>query len=88
MVHDQSAAADCADKLAHPFFTTAEAAALINKAVGTLRYWRHIGYGPTFSKMGRGVVYSKCDLECFLKTTTVVPSVRTEARKEAMRVAR
>ena len=67
--------------------TTAEAAAFLRKPEGTLRYWRAIGYGPAYAKLGKGVVYEQSSVESFVKSNTVVPSVRTEARKEANRVA-
>lgn len=66
--------------------TTAEAAAYLRKPEGTLRYWRAIGYGPAYSKMGRGVLYQRSEIESFVTENTIVPSVRTEARKETIRV--
>ncbi|MFF2085447.1 helix-turn-helix transcriptional regulator [Nocardia sp. NPDC058176] len=31
--------------------------------VGTLRYWRHIGYGPASFALGRRVFYRRTDVE-------------------------
>jgi hypothetical protein len=66
--------------------TTAETAAFLRRPEGTLRYWRSIGYGPAYVKMGR-VRYQQSDVESFIKSNIVTPSVRTEAQKEAYRVA-
>ena len=38
-------------------------------------------------KMGKTVLYEEAELVDFVKSNTVVPSVRTEAREEANRVA-
>lgn len=67
--------------------TTAEAAAFLHKPAGTLRYWRAVGAGPCYVKMGKTVLYEEAELVDFVKSNTVVPSVRTEAREEANRVA-
>lgn len=67
--------------------TTAEAAAFLHKPAGTLRYWRAVGDGPCYVKMGKTVLYEEAELVDFVKSNTVVPSVRTEAREEANRVA-
>jgi hypothetical protein len=67
--------------------TTAEAAALLHKPAGTLRYWRAVGTGPRYVKLGKTVLYEESELVDFVKSNTVVPSVRTEAREEATRVA-
>jgi DNA-binding transcriptional MerR regulator len=40
--------------------TVAEVAAMTRLAVGTLRYWRHIG-------LGRRVLYRRSDVEAWLK---------------------
>lgn len=67
--------------------TTKEAAALLRQPEGTLRYWRSIGYGPAYAKLGKSVVYQAEDIASFVQQHLVVPTVRTEARKEAQRVA-
>jgi helix-turn-helix protein len=67
--------------------TTNEAAAFLHKPAGTLRYWRAAGLGPNYVKLGKTVSYQEADLVDFIKSNTIVPSVRTEARKEANRVA-
>jgi len=67
--------------------TTDEAAAFLHKPAGTLRYWRAVGAGPCYVKMGKTVLYEEAELVDFVKSNTVVPSVRTEAREEANRVA-
>jgi len=43
--------------------TVAEVAEMIRVPQGTLRYWRHLGCGPTSFKMGpRRVVYREQDV--------------------------
>jgi hypothetical protein len=66
--------------------STKEAAAFLHKPAGTLRYWRSIGFGPRY-KLGKTVLYDEAELVDFVRSNTIVPSVRTEARKEANRVA-
>ncbi|MGW0327675.1 helix-turn-helix transcriptional regulator [Nocardia sp. NPDC003183] len=34
-----------------------------NFTIGTLRYWRHIGYGPASFTLGRRVFYRRTDIE-------------------------
>jgi hypothetical protein len=67
--------------------STSEAATFLHKPAGTLRYWRAVGIGPCYVKLGKTVLYEESELVDFVKSNTVVPSVRTEAREEANRVA-
>jgi hypothetical protein len=67
--------------------TTNQAAAFLHKPAGTLRYWRSVGIGPSYVKLGKTVLYDEVELVNFVKSNTVVPSARTEAREEANRVA-
>ena len=67
--------------------TTNEAASFLHKPAGTLRYWRAVGIGPCYVKLGKTVLYEEADLVNFVKSNTVGPSVRTEAREEGNRVA-
>jgi hypothetical protein len=39
------------------YLTTAEVAAHYRTAPSTVRYWRHIGYGPKGAKVGRRFLY-------------------------------
>lgn len=45
--------------------TTADVAERYRTAPGTVRYWRHIGYGPRGVKNGRRVLYSDAELRRF-----------------------
>lgn len=47
------------DAAHNPYLTGAEAAALLRTNRQTLRYWRHIGYGPPSFKAGRHVLYPR-----------------------------
>lgn len=39
------------------YLTTAEVAAHYRTVPGTVRYWRHVGYGPKGTKVGRRYLY-------------------------------
>jgi len=41
--------------------TITEAAELLRAPVATLRYWRHLGTGPSSFRLGRRVLYSLDD---------------------------
>lgn len=56
--------------------TTQQAAELLHKPAGTLRYWRCAGYGPAYAKLGRAVVYNLEDLVDWVKSNTIRPSAR------------
>lgn len=43
--------------MADEYRTTREVAELFRTAESTVRYWRHIGYGPRGIRIGRRVLY-------------------------------
>ncbi|WP_392968206.1 helix-turn-helix transcriptional regulator [Streptomyces sp. LN245] len=45
------------------YLTTAEVARRYRTAPSTVRYWRHIGYGPQGIKRGRRVLYDAAELD-------------------------
>jgi hypothetical protein len=45
--------------------TTADVAVRYRTVPGTVRYWRHIGYGPKGVKVGRRVLYTEAELRRF-----------------------
>lgn len=47
------------------YLTTAEVAERYRRPEVTVRYWRHIGYGPKGVKMGKRVVYARAEIERF-----------------------
>jgi len=49
-----------------PLLTTAEVSERLRTPVATLRYWRHIGTGPTSARLGRRVLYREVDVEKWL----------------------
>ena len=49
------------------YFTTAEVATRYRKAVATIRYWRHIGYGPKGTRVGTTVLYPRAEVNKFDK---------------------
>lgn len=47
------------------YLDTAEVAERYRTPEGTVRYWRHIGYGPKGVKAGRRVLYPLDEVERF-----------------------
>jgi predicted DNA-binding transcriptional regulator AlpA len=47
--------------------TTAEVAAMLRTSPETVRYWRHIGRGPSSFKVGRRVVYDTAAVQTWLE---------------------
>lgn len=47
--------------------TTAEVAALYRRPEGTIRQWRHRGYGPVGFRLGGTVVYRRAAVQAFLE---------------------
>jgi hypothetical protein len=47
------------------YFTTAEVAERYRTASSTIRYWRHIGYGPKGAKVGRRFLYPETAIREF-----------------------
>ena len=54
-----------------------QAAGVLGIPEGTLRYWRCIGRGPGWVKLGRRTLYSVDDLVEFIARGRRNPSVRT-----------
>ena len=54
-----------------------QAASVLGIPEGTLRYWRCIGTGPAWVKLGRRTLYSVADLIEFVARGRRDPSVRT-----------
>jgi excisionase family DNA binding protein len=47
--------------------TITEAAELLRAPVATLRYWRHLGTGPSGFRLGRRVLYRRGDIAAWLE---------------------
>lgn len=47
------------------YLTTAEVAAHYRTVPGTVRYWRHVGYGPKGTKVGRRFLYPATAIQEF-----------------------
>jgi hypothetical protein len=52
------------------YLTTAELAARYRTAPSTIRYWRHVGYGPKGIKVGRQVLYPLHEIDRFEQELT------------------
>ena len=48
------------------YLTTQEVAAMVRAQPETVRYWRSIGTGPAFFKIGRRVLYAVEDVEAWI----------------------
>jgi len=53
--------------------TTNEVAELSRTSPATVRYWRHIGYGPRGRKVGRRVLYERSEVESFWEALRAEP---------------
>ena len=60
------------------YLTTEEVGELLRRSSETVRYWRHIGYGPKSFKVGRRVLYDAGDVTAF------IDSARTEQKVPAV----
>jgi len=40
----------------------------VRSPVQTVRYWRHVGYGPPSFKVGRRVLYAEADVESWIES--------------------
>jgi hypothetical protein len=58
------------------YLTTAEVAQLCRAPVETVRYWRHIGYGPQSFKVGRRVLYEAAEVTRWLNETQAAQAAR------------
>lgn len=53
-----------------PYMTTKELAELLRTTPGAIRQMRHRGDGPQGTRIGRGVLYSRTDVEAWLTAKT------------------
>ena len=49
------------------YLTTKELGQKCRAPEATVRYWRHIGYGPPSIKVGRRVLYRAVDVDAWLE---------------------
>ncbi len=49
------------------WLSTTELADTYGLSVATLRYWRHIGYGPASFALGRKVFYRRADVTAWIE---------------------
>lgn len=56
------------------YLTTKDVASRYRTAPSTIRYWRHIGYGPKGIKVGRRVLYSLVEIDRFEKALADQPA--------------
>jgi excisionase family DNA binding protein len=63
---DETSSRDHITEPAPALLTITEAAQLLRAPVATLRYWRHLGTGPTSFRLGRRVLYRRDDLYAWI----------------------
>jgi DNA-binding transcriptional MerR regulator len=63
---DQTPSREHTAEAASELLTIVEAAQLLRAPVATLRYWRHLGTGPTSFRLGRRVLYRRDDLHIWI----------------------
>ena len=49
------------------YLTPPETAELVRRPTSTLAYWRHRDEGPPYAKIGRRVVYRRCDVLAWME---------------------
>lgn len=56
-----------------PLFDTDNAGPYLCTPPATLQYWRHVGRGPRYLKIGRRIFYRQSALDDFLRAAEVEP---------------
>ncbi|MFF1321475.1 helix-turn-helix transcriptional regulator [Streptomyces chartreusis] len=64
---------------ASQYLTTSDVAARYRTAPSTIRYWRHVGYGPKGIKVGRRVLYSLANCEEFERQQAAEQTTKASA---------
>lgn len=66
------------------FFTTEDVAARYHTVASTVRYWRHIGYGPKGAKVGRRYLYPESALRVFDAALLAQASQNSDGAEEQL----
>jgi hypothetical protein len=66
------------------FFTTEDVAARYHTAASTVRYWRHIGYGPKGTKVGRRYLYPETAIRKFDEELLARTSTKSDGAEEQL----
>jgi Helix-turn-helix domain len=66
------------------FFTTEDVAARYHTAASTVRYWRHVGYGPKGAKVGRRYLYPETALREFDELLLAKTSNKSDGAEEQL----
>lgn len=64
----------------HEYFTTDEVAERYRRSPATIRYWRHLGYGPKGTRAGRRVLYPFAEIEKFDRQLAAGAEAEAEAK--------
>ncbi len=65
------------------YFTTEEVAERYRTVPATVRYWRHIGYGPKGTKVGRKILYSEDEISRFDAELQAAAQADADAKESA-----
>ncbi|WP_445042461.1 helix-turn-helix domain-containing protein [Streptomyces sp. SAS_272] len=68
----------------HHYLTTAEVAAHYRTVPGTVRYWRHVGYGPKCAKVGRRYLYPATAVQAFDQELLAKSNSKSEGAEEQL----
>lgn len=58
-----------------PLLTIEETMAVLHKASTTLAHWRCAGTGPAYVRVGRTIFYPRHEIDKYLRSNTIRPSV-------------
>lgn len=66
------------------FFTTEDVAARYHTVASTVRYWRHVGFGPKGVKVGRRFLYPETALREFDELLLARTSNKSDGAEEQL----
>ena len=54
--------------MARKLITTAEFGEQVRRPEATIRYWRHVGFGPKGARVGRRVLYDQAEVDAWIES--------------------
>jgi hypothetical protein len=66
-------------------YLPSNAAEKLHIPVGTLAWWRHLGRGPRYVKIGRRIFYRDADLDEFIASSVIEPVSTKQAKIRRIR---
>lgn len=71
-----------------PLYPPEMASGYLHTPPATLSWWRHIGRGPNYVKLGKRVFYRRSALDAFLNASEVVPEAEATPQPTGRRRGR